>query len=95
MERLASDHGCPVCHEKRPPGPHSILPSAPSWQDIARRYRKDPRAEERLAAIVLAGSDPQHRHWSGQAQFDRMYSNDIAVTPDEARELVRWILSSR
>ena len=71
------------------------MPTAPSWQDIARRYRGSPDAEDRLVELVLAGSDPGNRHWKGHVEFDRMLSNEVATTPDEARRLVHWILSQR
>jgi cytochrome c551/c552 len=95
LEQLSADRGCPVCHAMRPPpaGTASILPVAPSWQDIARRYRATPGAEDRLVALVVTGSDPNDRHWKGHAEFDRMLPNEIATSPDEARKLVRWILS--
>jgi cytochrome c len=66
---------------------------APSWHDIASRYRNVPGARQRLGALVLTGSDPNDRHWKGNAAFDRMMANEIATTPEEADLLVRWILS--
>jgi hypothetical protein len=97
MDQLSTDRGCPICHAKRPPPPgtDAILPTAPTWQDVARRYRASPEAEDRLVDLVLTGSDPNRRHWNGHAEFDRMLPNEIATTPEEARRLVRWILSFR
>ena len=94
---LSEDRGCPACHAEKPaPGVvDAATPPAPTWQDIARRYRDSPDAEQRLAQLVLAGSSPGERHWKGHAQFDRMLPNEIATTPEEAHRLVRWILSFR
>lgn len=71
------------------------LATAPSWEQVASRYRDVPGAQERLARLVLTGSDPNDRHWKGNAAFDRMLSNEIATTPEEASMLVHWILSFR
>lgn len=97
MRELARDRGCTTCHREAAPATKedAALPTAPSWHDISARYRNAPGARERLTAVVLTGSDPNDRHWSGNAAFDRMMANEIATTPQEADQLVRWILSLR
>ena len=97
MRELANDRGCTTCHREVSAGAKddSALAMAPSWHDIAARYRNVPDARARLAALVLAGSDPNDRHWKNNAAFDRMMANEIATTPQEADQLVRWILSLR
>jgi cytochrome c len=95
--RLASDAGCYTCHdvESAPAGSQSLLPVAPSFQDIARRYRADPQAADRLTSIVLEGTGPlrRDRHWSGKTTFEKMYPNDLEVSEGEARKIVEWILT--
>lgn len=95
MRELARDRGCTTCHRETSPGAKddAALPMAPSWHDIASRYRNAPEARQRLGALVLTGSDPNDRHWKHNAAFDRMLANEIATTPQEADLLVRWILS--
>ncbi|HXZ48823.1 MAG TPA: c-type cytochrome [Usitatibacter sp.] len=95
MARLARDRGCTLCHHEEPAGPNAVIASAPSWREIAARYRAQPGAEERLAKVVVGGSDPDRRHWKNQAAFASMPANGVETTPEEARELVRWILSFR
>ena len=97
MRELASERGCTTCHREAstPAKDDSAIAMAPSWHDIAARYRNVPDARARLAALVLAGSDPNDRHWKNNAAFDRMMANEIATTPQEADQLVRWILSLR
>ena len=97
MRELARDRGCTTCHRETstPAKDDSALAMAPSWQDIAARYRNVPDARAHLAALVLTGSDPNDRHWKNHAAFDRMMANEIATTPQEADLLVRWILSLR
>ena len=64
--QLARDRGCLVCHQVGGGAPPvaQALPAAPSFHDIAARYRKDPNAVDRLAAIVVHGTQGDNgRHW--------------------------------
>jgi cytochrome c len=96
-DQLASDKGCYLCHRAEPgkPGPNELLPFAPSWRDIARKYKGQKDAEDRLTQIVLAGSDRggKDRHWQGRVSEMGMLPNIKEIDEDQARELVRWILS--
>src|SRR5690242_20233036 len=71
--QLARDSGCLMCHaiESPPASASQVLPSAPAFQDIARRYRGDSHAKTRLIAVVRQGSgrEESQRHWTGQAGF--------------------------
>ena len=95
MKRLSLERGCSTCHSDKEvrPSASSTLASAPSWPEIAKRYRGRRDAEDLLTRLVVTGSDPGTRHWSGKAAFVSMLPNDVQVTPDEARSLVRWILA--
>jgi len=94
--RLAREAGCNLCHdvEAAPPGSDSLLSTAPSFEEIARRYRADPQAGDKLTSIVLAGTGPlrRDRHWAN-TRFDRMYPNDLEVSEQDARTIVEWILT--
>ena len=76
--QLARANGCVICHEVESREPGSLLPSAPAFQDIARRYRSQPDAASRLTMIVREGTGPlrRDRHWDGKITFERMYPND-------------------
>ena len=97
MRRLASERGCVVCHSDTAPGGEPAVSAyGPSWDEIADRYAGRADAEEaRLTRLVLTGSDPQARHWKGRASFAQMLPNESEVSAEEARSLVRWILSGR
>ncbi|HWH39375.1 MAG TPA: c-type cytochrome [Usitatibacter sp.] len=97
MRRLASDRGCVVCHsDTAPGGAGAVSAYGPSWDEISDRYAGRAGAEEaRLTQLVLTGSDPQARHWKGRAAFAQMLPNKDEVSAEEARSLVRWILSGR
>ena len=94
MRRLAADRGCSVCHAEKPRAPgDGILAYAPSWPEIARRYRGRADAQDYLSRIVAGGTAPDTRHWRNQAAFAAMLPNEPRTTPEEARSLVRWILA--
>ena len=95
-QRLAADKGCLLCHGDKPvkADGNTVLANAPSWLEIAGKYRGRADAEEHLVGIVLGGSVPDQRHWRGQAAFSSMWPNAAGVTREEARTLVRWILRS-
>jgi cytochrome c len=97
MRHLASDRGCVVCHsDTAPGGAGAVSAYGPSWDEISDRYAGRESAEEaRLTQLVLTGSDPQARHWKGRAAFAQMPPNESEVSAEEARALVRWILSGR
>jgi len=99
MRKLATESGCSFCHkeESRKPGVNELLPVAPSWTDIARRYRGQAGAEDRLTKVVLSGSGqgPNDRHWAYKVRDTSMPSNFVEIGRDDARNLVRWILSRK
>ena len=97
MLNLARDRGCMLCHDfqpKRSVG-GQVPPMAPSWREIAKRYKGANDAEERLIQTVLQGTGPRpgDRHWTGKVTADRMFPNTVEIKPEEARSLVHWILS--
>ena len=94
MRHLAGELGCTVCHRDVSPAKAAdpATPIAPSWRDIAQRYRGQPGAEARLARIVTQGADNTQRHWRDRLEFSSMQGNAEHVSPQQARVLVRWIL---
>jgi cytochrome c551/c552 len=95
MRQVVAGRGCTLCHRDAPSprGPEDASPLAPSWREIAARYRGRADAEEALTRVVIEGADPMDRHWKNRIEFTRMGANAPGVSPDEARALVRWILS--
>jgi cytochrome c len=92
MNRLAADKGCSLCHAARPPRGDAVPPPAPSWREIARRYKGQPGAEDRLVGLVLRGTGPADRHWAGRAGAVTMPRNAVEISESDARKLIRWIL---
>jgi cytochrome c551/c552 len=91
--RLAEQRGCTFCHREAPAAQaDGALPVAPSWREIATRYRGRSGAEAQLAAVVTEGADPTDRHWAHRLDFVAMRGNAPQVSPAEAQALARWIL---
>ena len=97
MSGLASAKGCSLRHrgDSGQPNSSAMLPSAPSWKDIALKYKWQKGAEECLATIVLegSGSDPEKQPWRGKVSQVGMRPNKSGIDRKQARQLVRWILS--
>jgi cytochrome c len=107
--RIAEASGCLNCHQidPRAPGadpdgeaasdyvqpPAPRPPIAPAWRDVATKYRHDPNALDRLTRTVVGGSNPYDSHWKYQISGLAMPPNRIAITQEDARLVVRWILS--
>jgi cytochrome c len=97
MDELASAKGCYLCHRAEPVRrkPDDLLPYAPSWKDVALKYRGQKGAEDRLTEIVLAGSGDRSkdRHWKGKVGEVGMLPNVKELDEGQAKQLVHWILS--
>jgi len=94
MLRLANDKGCMLCHsiDPKPRRADGLPPIAPSWREVALKYRNDPVAHKTLTQTVITGSDPKARHWSGQVGATAMPPNAATVSAEEAHQLVDWLL---
>ena len=94
MNRLAADSGCALCHSARPEKAtdDAVPPPAPAWSEIAKRYRGQRDAEDKLVAIVIRGVRPEDRHWAGKTSAVVMPTNRVEISEEDARRLIRWIL---
>jgi cytochrome c551/c552 len=93
MNRLAADSGCTLCHSAGPArSGDPVPPAAPTWSEIAERYRNRPNAEDKLVAIVVGGSGPGGRHWAGKTSAVEMPANRVEIGEEDARTLIRWVL---
>ena len=78
-EALAKKSGCFACHSVEKP----VV--GPAYKDVAAKYKGDAAAVDKLTKKVLEGG-------SGVWGPVPMPPN-VAVSPDDARKLVEWILS--
>lgn len=97
MYRLATAKGCHICHNLEPSkaGSKEALPIGPAWKDVAKKYKDQKDAADRLMRIVLqaSGPGPEGRHWKDRARGVAMPANALVINETDARKLVRWILS--
>ncbi|QSA98855.1 c-type cytochrome [Methylococcus sp. EFPC2] len=77
-EDLAQSKGCLVCH--------SIDSNklGPAYVDVAQRYAGQADAEAKLTAKVIEG---------GAGSWGDMAMQPNNITPEEAKQLVQWILT--
>lgn len=87
---LATERGCFICHSlQRSSGETS--PLAPSYQEIAERYRADKSALQYLVNRILHGTLYTEQNWSDDISMRFMPPN-VNVSRLEAGELANWIL---
>lgn len=79
MLDLAEKSRCLNCHDIKD------TVRGPAWKDVAKRYKKDPAALERLVIKVRDGG--------GGVWGAEQMSPNKRVGEDNIRVLVRWILS--
>ncbi len=94
MRQLATDKGCMACHsiDPKPKRADGLPPIAPSWREVALKYRDDPVAYRKLTDTVITGADPRARHWTGRVGAATMPPNAATISAEEARMLVNWLL---
>ncbi len=94
MMNLASGAGCLTCHSVKigHKGPDGMKPIGPPWQEVANRYRNDPKAADTLVVTVLRGSSAYAPHWKDKVSGYAMPPNAVAIGEADTRSLVNWIL---
>ena len=90
MLELATRSGCFICHRVSP-DPKQASPLAPSYQEIAARYRQDAEAFDRLVDRVLHGTAYKEQAWAGRVSMRFMPPN-VNVSRQDAMALVHWAL---
>lgn len=79
-EALAKAKGCMNCHKV------DAKLVGPAYKDVAAKYKGDKAAPAKLAAKVKAG---------GKGVWGEIPMPPNAVTEDEAKKLVAWVLSQK
>jgi len=87
---LATARGCFICHTVKTPEDVSA-PLAPSYQEIAERYRGKAESQDYLVQRVLHGTAFAEQNWADEISMRFMPPN-VNVTRLEAAEMTHWIL---
>lgn len=90
MIDLAAASGCFICHAMKRDAAVPV-PLAPSYEDIAARYRGRSDALEYLVQRVRQGTAYQDQNWAGEVNMRFMPPN-VNVGREDATALVGWIL---
>jgi cytochrome c len=95
MLELATHSGCMACHQidGEAKGPDGLAPVGPYWSAVAAKYKGVHGAEKQLTHTVMTGSNPYASHWKGKVSGLAMPPNEVAIKENDARALVRWILT--
>ncbi len=91
MLSLANSSGCFICHRVQADA-SGQKPLAPSYQEVAVRYRDDPKAFDRLLDRVLHGTAYREQAWEGKVSMRFMPPN-VNVSREDASALLHWVLS--
>lgn len=90
MIELATQSGCFICHSIR--GDADVpVPLAPSYEDIAARYRDRSDARDYLVDRVRNGTVYKDQNWENKVNMRFMPPN-VNVKYEDAAALVDWIL---
>jgi cytochrome c len=94
MKKLAAHAGCFTCHTlEHKDNPDGSKPIGPAWKDVAEQYRGKPGATDFLTRVVQEGSNPYSSHWKNRVTGIAMPPNAVAISANDTRQLVSWILS--
>ncbi len=88
---LATERGCFICHTIHE-DEEVMKPLAPSYQEIAERYRGDKEAFGYLVNRILHGTLYTEQNWSDGISMRFMPPN-VNVSRMEAGEMTNWILN--
>src|SRR5262245_6601264 len=85
MGKLAAKSGCLTCHSVEPkPGPDGLKPIGPAWEDVAKKYKGQPKAAEMLTHMVMEGTSPYSSHWKDKVSGLSMPPNAVAIKEADA-----------
>lgn len=91
MLALATYSGCMACHSVNPVPDHRYMPLAPAFRDVAGRYQGQAGARDQLVTAVLEGTLNRPKQWNEVNM--RFMPPSVALRPQQAEQLVDWILS--
>ena len=91
MMTTATVSGCVICHRVDPVEDRRLIPLAPSFREIAARYKGDVANQARLVESVVIGTMGQPKRWPNvNMQF---MPPNIATRKEDIEAMVAWILA--
>ena len=87
---LSTRSGCAACHLMDAPADSRLMPLAPAYREIARRYRDDSDAESKLLRSIVQGTRSATKIWPNvNMQF---MPPNVGLAREDAKKLATWIL---
>ncbi len=83
--------GCMTCHLMDPYPDSRLMPLAPAFRDIARRYADKPDAAKQLLRSIVTGTRAASKTWP-EVNMQFMPPN-VGLDRETAEQLVDWILT--
>ncbi len=88
---LSTTSGCMACHRMDPSPDSRLMPLAPAFRDIAKRYAGNADAQHKLAHSIKHGTRAADKVW--QDTNMQFMPPNVALTSENAQQLAEWILS--
>ncbi len=87
---LSTRSGCPACHLMEAIADKRLMPLAPPFREIARRYRNDTDAQRKLERSIIHGTRSATKIWPNvNMQF---MPPNVGLARDDVEPMARWIL---
>lgn len=91
MLALAAQSGCMVCHGVDKQADTHYLPLAPTYKQIAEKYKNNPDASKIMVEAMLHGTLNRTEHWENVNM--RFMPANPALKPEDAEKIAAWILT--
>ena len=88
---LVTERGCLTCHFLKHDQSKKIK-LAPSYEEVAARYKDDNKAVEYITNRILNGTVKTQQNWKGEVNMRFMPPN-VNVSRLEANQITSWILN--
>lgn len=87
---LSARSGCPACHLMDASPDSRLMPLAPAFREVARRYRDDAEAERKIIRSIIHGTRSATKIWP-HVNMQFMPPN-VGLVRTDAESLAHWIL---
>lgn len=91
MLNLAAQNGCMACHGVNKQEDSHYIPLAPTFHEVAERYKNAEGAEATLVKVIQEGTSEQQRQWPDVNM--RFMPSNPGINDEDAATLAQWILT--
>jgi cytochrome c len=91
MLALAAQSGCMVCHGVDKQQDTHYLPLAPTYKQVAEKYKSNPEGKKLMVDAMLNGTISRTEHWDNVNM--RFMPPNPALKAEDAEKIATWILT--